>query len=354
MNSYNDYLNGTVETIDPSRSGKDMALGCFLARKGLTPGEIFAILKSTVDTYNKGKILKEKYLKRTVVKAMDSVKKESKRGCGVESGAHQESPLIEGKALEGKVYSSTSTPALLSYSELKDYEIGDVETITTPLPFLNHYLAGGFGIGEITLLVAKQESGKTSLSCFLAAGIKKAGYNVLCVHYEDSLRSLKKRYNTLLKDDLLSDSDIYFVNALHYKTGLDEIRQAIRKSKATFVVVDYLARVPVNKALAESRFEIRDTMMGLKDIAAQEQCSILVTDHITISHSEGKNKYRITENRVAEAKMFKLMVVDYMIGLCKDDDTPGVLYATGLKAKREYRTMFQRFRVDWETAHFYV
>lgn len=352
MSRYEDYLEGNIETSDSSRSAKDFAFACFLAKKGLTLGESCAILKSTEDTYNRGKDLSDKYLQRTILKAMETVKE-----CGVQiPTATVESTA--GVIPQEKAYGMLSTPnnpSLLSFSELQHLEIPEIETIPTPLDFLNDYLAGGFGLGEVTLLVAEQESGKTTLSCYLAAHAKRIGYNVLCVHYEDSLLALKKRYSMLLKDDITSDSELYLVNALNYpNTSIEHIRNYIRKTKATFVVLDYFSRIPSNDKKPDSRLEVRDVIQDLASLASQEQCAILVTDHVVIKTDYKNPTYRMTFDRISENKKDKLATANYVIGLCKHKDNPEKLYATGMKAKREFRKMFQLFYTNWKTCEFWV
>lgn len=280
----------------------------------------------------------------------------------VEPGAQVESPTVEAGMNPGGVGEDSPgdgqliltnpsrplLPALFSFSDLQQVEIPDIEVVPTPLNFLNKYLFGGFGLGELAFLVAKQESGKTSLSCALAAHAVKQGYNVLVVHYEDSFRALKKRYTTLFTEPGLSD--VYFLNARERKTGLVEIQNAISKVRPSFVVIDYFSRIPVlstNKG-SESRFQAKDVTELLKDIAVAHDCAMLVTDHITILQTkQSANPYRIWDYMVAEAKMYKMALVDTMLGLARDQYDGTKLYLTGMKFKREYSQMYQTFQVDW-------
>jgi len=333
-----------------------MALACFLAKKGLTGGEICCILKATHETYNQGKFLRTVYLQRTAKKAMETIEQEA----SVESGAQVGSPTGLAAASvdislpgDGQLIltnlSRPSLPALLSFAELRELEIPEIEVIPTPLKFLNTYLHGGFGIGELAFLIAKQESGKTSMACAFAAHAVKQGFNALVVHYEDSFRALKKRYTSLFQEQGMSD--VYFLNAVQHKTGLDEIQRAIEKVKPAFVVIDYFSRIPApnsNKA-SESRFEAKHTTEALKAMAVALECAILVTDHVTILQSKTGNPYRIHDYMVAESKMYKLALVDIMIGLAKDNWDGTIIYASGMKFKREYSQMFQKCKINWAT-----
>jgi len=261
-----------------------------------------------------------------------------------------ESPLIH------KNHSRLSLPSLLSFEELKTIEVPDIEVIPTPLSFLNKFMAGGFGLSELIFLIAKQESGKSSLACACAAHAVKQGYKALVVHYEDSFRALKKRYTTLLGNSHHL-SDVYFLNAVDHKIGIPEIARAIEQHKPSFVVIDYFSRIPgptTNKG-AESRFESKAIAELLKDIAVANNCAILVTDHVTILQQKTGNPYRIYDYMVAEAKQYKLAIVDTMIGLARDLHMGQRLYLSGMKMKREYTgdTRFWTFNVDWSECRFY-
>lgn len=361
MLSYQDYLTGKVETQDQSRSAKDFSFACFLAKKGLLFSEIYVLIRDTQNTYNKHKKLTHKYLTRTIQKAMDTL--QATRGGSRELPTAIEPPIAEDEALAGfskgaeerRVSSPSVLPGLLSWSELKDIELPEVEVIPTPIPRLNTYLAGGFGIGELAFLIAKQESGKSSLSCALAAHAVKLGYTALVVHYEDTFLSLQKRYSTLLGDHK-ELSEVYFVNAVQYKPNLETIRKAIQQVKPALVVVDYFSRIPVPASSkgAESRFEAKHITEILKDMAVETQCAMIVTDHVTIIPPKAGNPYRIRDFMVAESKMFKLALVDTMIGLARDHDNGEKIYLTGMKFKRKYtRGMFASFQVDWERCRFW-
>ena len=123
---YEEYFAGTIETSDNSRSAKDLAFACFLARKGLTSGEISVVLREA--TYNQGKKLRDKYLERTIAKAMES---------GSEKDLPRVVPEYPKIANEQNVAHSALSPRLYTYSELKDTVFDPPEVIRTGIACLD-------------------------------------------------------------------------------------------------------------------------------------------------------------------------------------------------------------------------
>ena len=340
MATYEDYFLGDIETNDNSRSAKDMSFAMFLARKGLTPGAIAVVLREA--DYNKGKVLKEKYLQRTIGKAVEK------------SGEHSiAAPSIVSLSGEGASpsFSTTLSPRLYSYSELKDVEFPEPELIQTGIKALDGYLNGGLALKEVSLFIAAQETGKSTIASFIGAQAVRQGYNTLHLFYEDELSSVKNRYDSHLQGQGWT-AEAYLLDATEYPATLRDIESQIQSLKPGMVIIDYFARIPPMKGSKEGRFEIKDTLMYICNLARKYNTHILIADHITIE-DEGKNpSYRMEFHRVSEAKMYKLMVTAVVVGMMKDRVDMNKLWITGLKQKRKASRMFTSIAVDWNTGKF--
>jgi KaiC/GvpD/RAD55 family RecA-like ATPase len=348
MSNYADYFAGHIVTGDSSRSAKDMAFAIFLVRKGLTPEEISVILNHA--EYNKGKDLKDKYLERTIGKAMEIVN-ESKASEQIEKIADQPSPESGSH--------STNGPTLLRYSEIKDYVYPAVERIPTGIRHIDLYTAGGLGLKELSLIIAEQETGKSTLGCWEGAQAQKAGYNVLHVFYEDDIADLKARYDHHLTHTT-SDSDVYFLDGTERPVSVAQIEDGIRKCNPGLVLIDYLARVPGLSGKADDRFSIRDLMMKFGNLARLYNTHVQVFDHITILQDRTDKQgnplpmsYVMDLSRLSEAKMFKAMVCSIIIGMMKDRCDSQRIWLTGLKMKRKANRMRGvSMQVDWNTGRY--
>jgi len=226
-----------------------------------------------------------------------------------------------------------------------------VEVIPTGIKSLDQYLDGGLGLKELSLFVAEQETGKSTIACQIGANAVKNGYNVLHVFYEDELKSVKERYDGHNIDPEESLTDVFLLDATYHPATVESIEKKIKEINPGLVIVDYFARIPSSRGLNENRFELRDTMMKLGNLARQNNCHVMVLDHVTITfkdYSDSKEPwcYKMREYRLSEAKMFKLMVINLCIGMIKDKDEMTVWF-TGMKNKRRARKLFKQLTVDW-------
>jgi len=246
-------------------------------------------------------------------------------------------------------------PRLMTYTELKGMEFEPVETIPTKIKCLDEYFDGGLGLKELSLVIAEQETGKSTLACWIGSQAKLAGYNVLHTFYEDQPSNIKQRYENHLAIDH-SETEVFFADGTRKALSLDQIEAAIKECNPGLVIIDYMARVPILAKMAESRFESRDILMRFANMARSHNCHIMVLDHVLIVDRKWMGPppecYRMTLGRVSEAKMYKLMIVDLMIGMIRDYDDPAKLWITGMKNKRKNRRMFAPIHVDYATGRF--
>lgn len=262
-------------------------------------------------------------------------------------------------AFQAEVEGSNPSPHtnIHKYSEIKTIEFPPVEVIPTGIKSLDQYFDGGLGLKELSLFVAEQETGKSTIACQIGANAVRNGYNVLHVFYEDELKSVKERYDGHNINPEESLTDVFLLDATSHPVSVETIEKKIKEIKPGLVIVDYFARIPSSRGLNENRFELRDTMMKLGNLARQNECHMLCLDHVTITfkdYSDSKEPwcYKMRTHRIAEAKMFKLMVINLCIGMVKDKDEKTV-WATGMKNKRKANQLFKRWNIDWNKGIFY-
>jgi len=239
------------------------------------------------------------------------------------------------------------------YSSLKDQSFPKVETIPTGIHGLDSYLDGGLGVGETSFLIAKQGTGKTHLACFIGSNARKKGFNVLHVFYEDMLGSIKNKYDAKFIAQEY-DADIFFLDATKQPVTLNEIERQIKEINPGLVIIDYFFRIPSQRGLGESRFEVRDTVMTLANIARNNNCHILVLDHILISYIDYSKEpwcYRLRDDMISEAKMYKGAIADTIIGMVQDKNKTDI-WITGIKHKRYVKDYFNCLKVEWDKGNF--
>ena len=324
-----------LELDDSSRSGKDFILVKKLVDMGLSDSEIFVVVDNM--NYNIGKEITERYMTYTLGKVRET--------------------MLEPKKKEEKI-SEPKRVKLIKYSEIRDKVYNPPVTFKSGIQCIDEYMNGGPALGEVSLWLAEQETGKTNISCFVGGQAKLQGYNVLHVYYEDDDGSIKNRYDEVLKIDH-SESEIYFIDMGDGRVDLPQIEEAIKEVKPGLVIIDYLNRIP---SIGEDRFSIKKVMEKFGDLARWYNTHCMILDHITIekdyvdwSKLSGQRlletKYKIKKSRVAESKVYKLAIVSVCLGLCRDD-TADVIWVTGMKMKRKNNKLFKPISVDFEHCNF--
>jgi KaiC/GvpD/RAD55 family RecA-like ATPase len=350
VSTYADNFAGAVQTGDLSRSAKDLSFAIFLVRKGLTPDEIGVILSNT--EYNKGKDLKEKYLERTIAKAMETFEQDGASNTDKTMRAEHKSKQTS----SAEVSPVGSSPVLLKYSEIQNVVYPPVERFRTNIRCIDDYTDGGLGLTELSLFVAEKASGKSTIACWIGVAAQQQGYNVLHVFYEDRLSNLKSRYDHNFIDRSF-DSEVFFCDATERPIRVPQIEAAIRQCNPGLVIIDYLARIPEVK---DDRFSVRDIIFKFGNMARQYNTHILVTDHVTVEKPPTDRfgnavsvPYVLEDYRLSEAKMYKSMATDIMIGLMRDRYDRSRVWVTGMKMKLlDNELKNKSIQVDWKTGKY--
>lgn len=330
-----------VALSDPSRSGKDFVVCMSLVRAGgFSDSEIYTVINNL--EYNSDKEITEQYITHTLKKVRESFMEEAKPPTGTQS---------DPKVKQNK---------FIRYADLREKEYIPPVLFKTGLSCLDNYLDGGLALGELSMILAPQETGKSNLACFIGANCKKQGYNVLHVYFnEDDDGAIKKRYDSVLAIDH-SDSEVFF-SKTSMKIDLPDIEEGIKEHNPGLVIVDYLNRLP---SIGEGdRFRIKSVLEKFGDLAKESNCHIMICDHVTVTDPwidyqkwDEKRiqeaKYKMRHTRVAESKMYKLALVSVMIGMLRSDEADNIVYFTGMKMKRKNNKLFCPVLVDYDNCSY--
>lgn len=328
----------SMELEDKSRSGKDYVYCRMMCERGLSDSEIYTLINCA--SWNSDKFITEQYITHTLKKVRESY---------MEEGFSK--LLEEPKPKQSK---------FIRYADLREKEYVPPVLFKTGLPCLDKYLDGGLALGELSMILAPQETGKSNLACFIGANCKKQGYNVLHVYFnEDDDGAIKKRYDSVLAIDH-SDSEVFF-SKTSMKIDLPDIEDGIKECKPGLVIVDYLNRLP---SIGEGdRFRIKSVLEKFGDLAKENNCHIMICDHVTVTDPwidyqkwDEKRiqeaKYKMRHTRVAESKMYKLALVSVMVGMLRDEQADNIVWFTGMKMKRKNNKFFQPILVDYDNCNY--
>lgn len=238
---------------------------------------------------------------------------------------------------------------LIKWSEITNIKIPQIITIPTGIPCIDQYTDGGLGIGEVSMVIAQQESGKTTFGCFVGANAAAKNYPVLHVFYEDDLRNIWQRYSAR---NISKNAPLFLLegNKTEVIAGIPLIERKLQESGAKLVLIDYLARIV---EMGDDRHSVKHALMSLGSLAKRYSCHIMIFDHVLIHHTPGVAfSYRMENWEVSEAKMYKSMIVSVMLGFKRDRMQKQYIYITGMKMKRKANELFSKIQVDWATANF--
>jgi len=238
-------------------------------------------------------------------------------------------------------------PILFSYASLQNHKFPEIELIPIGIPCLDNYFSGGLGKKEVSMFIAPQETGKTTLACAIGANAALSNRTILHIFYEDEPKVIKERYDSLNKNN--SKLNVFFVDSTKRAIWLDKIEGYIKQTKPELVIVDYFARIP---GVSHDRFKSKEALEWFGNIARQNNCHILILDHVTIINNPNDTSYVMRDYRVSESKMYKLAIVNYMVGFMKDRHNDDIIYLTGMKAKRKAQKLFKTLQVNRETCIF--
>ncbi len=238
-----------------------------------------------------------------------------------------------------------------SEERMKSYEAGSdgVRRIPTGLTGLDKVMKGGLGDGELGVIIAPPNRGKSFALSNIGAGAILEGKNVVHYTLEMPEKQVAKRYDLRLtkKDfDYLKGNSSKVLTALlniqkvnkgkliikKYRTNectVDTIRSHLTRLYVEkgfvpdLIIVDYADLVQPRKSYADKRFELESVYLDLRDLADEYGCPVWTASQ---TNRGGLDKKTITMSDLAEA-FNKANIADFMATLCQtvEEKADGVM-----------------------------
>lgn len=231
------------------------------------------------------------------------------------------------------------------YEEIEEraerYEQGieGVDRVPTGLAGVDKVMKGGLGRGELGVIMAPPNRGKSFALANIGAGAMTANYHVAHFTLEMPERQVTKRYDNRLlnKDfDFLKSNKSKIVTAVKNMAKLNRGRLFVKKYPTNGSTVDtlrsYLTRLRIEKGItpdvvivdyadllqprrtySDKRFELESIYLDLRDLAEEFNCAVWTASQV---NRGGLDKKVITIGDLAEA-FNKANIADFMVALCQ-------------------------------------
>lgn len=228
---------------------------------------------------------------------------------------------------------------------MKNYESGieGIVRIPTGLSGIDKITKGGLGVGELGVIIAPPNRGKSFALTNIGAGAIMKGFNVVHYTLEMPEPQVAKRYdNRLLNKDMAYLKDNATGKALSalmamqkhvkgemiikkYRTNecsVDTIRSHLtrlwmeKEFKADVIIVDYGDLLTPRRTYSDKRFELESIYLDLRDLGDEFQCPVWTASQ---ANRGALDKKTITIGDLAEA-FNKANIADFMVALCQTVD----------------------------------
>jgi replicative DNA helicase len=217
--------------------------------------------------------------------------------------------------------------------------IDGVKRVPTGMKGLDKLMKGGLGNGELGVVIAPPNRGKSFALTNIGAGAVMEGLNAFHYTLEMPEAQVSKRYdNRLLKKDFsyLKENGSKAFHALlnmqkHMKGNLiikkyrtneasvNTIRSHLTRVymekgiKPDLIIVDYADLLMPRRTYADKRFELESVYLDLRDLGAEYDCPVWTASQ---ANRGALDKKVITIGDLAEA-FNKANIADFMVALCQ-------------------------------------
>jgi archaellum biogenesis ATPase FlaH len=264
----------------------------------------------------------------------------------LEKGSPEDFNKIEdlvGKALRigedigdlGTDYYSNAQERIENYREGTD----GVRRIPTGIGGVDKILHGGLGGGELGVVIAPPNRGKSIALINIGAGAILEGYNVVHFTLEMPEKQVTKRYDQRLMGksfEYMKENPDKILKAImnmqktkrgqlfvkKYKTNdctVHTMRSYLTRLwmekgiKPDVIIVDYGDLVQPRRTYSDKRFELESVYLDLRDLAAEYDCPVWTASQ---ANRGALDKKVITIGDLAEA-FNKANIADFMMALCQ-------------------------------------
>jgi len=217
--------------------------------------------------------------------------------------------------------------------------IDGIRRVTTGMEGLDRVMKGGLGDGELGVVIAPPNRGKSFALTNIGAGAVLGGFNVFHYTLEMPEPQVAKRYdNRMLQKDFnyLRENGTKSVEALmnlqkfmkgnliikKYRTNeasVSTLRSHITKVhmekgiKPDLIIVDYADLLTPRRTYGDKRFELESIYLDLRDLGDEFKCPVWTASQ---ANRGALDKKVITIQDLAEA-FNKANIADFMVALCQ-------------------------------------
>jgi len=223
----------------------------------------------------------------------------------------------------------------------KMYALGTdgIRRVPTGLSGLDKVLKGGLGDGELGVVIAPPNRGKSFALTNIGAGALLEGYNVVHYTLEMPEKQVARRYdNRMTKKDfnyMKENSDKVLTALMNiqkinkgkliikkYKTNectVNTIRSHLTRLwmekgfKPDLIIIDYGDLIQPRRTYADKRFELESVYLDLRDLGEEFSCPVWTASQ---ANRGALDKKVITIGDLAEA-FNKANIADFMCALCQ-------------------------------------
>ena len=187
----------------------------------------------------------------------------------------------------------------------------------------------GVGEGNLAIIFARPESGKTAFWVNLVAGIDgfaSQGAKVCAlINEEPAIRTQMRLINAhtgMTFDEIRADMDVTKEKWAEVKQNikildtvdwsLDEVDEFVQKEKPDILIIDQLDKVNVKGNFARTDEKLRAVYTGAREIAKRNNCCVIA---ISQASADGHGKMELTFDMMEGSKTGKAAEADVIIGV---------------------------------------
>ena len=201
------------------------------------------------------------------------------------------------------------------------------------LPTLQERITG-IGDGNLTIIFARPETGKTAFWINLVAGtdgFASQGANIhALINEEPAVRTQMRLINAwtgLDREEIQENMDMATQKWAEIRQNIklfdtvdwsiDDIDSHLAVHKPNILVIDQLDKVNVGGAFARSDEKLRAIYTGTRELAKRRNCSIIA---VSQASADAHNKLEISFDMMENSKTGKAAEADLVIGVGKRND----------------------------------
>lgn len=278
---------------------------------------------------------KQAALQRAILESVDDIEKGDTDYAKIEERISNAVQVGEGIDDLGTDYFENAEERTEQYSKGTD----GVRRIRTGMVGLDKVMHGGLGDGELGVIIAPPNRGKSYTLINLGAGALLEGYNVVHYTLEMPEQQVTKRYDQRLlsKDfDYMSQNSNKVLTALKNMQKINKgnlivkrfqartctintirahlTRLAIQKNfRPDLIVIDYGDLVQPTRHYSDKRFELESVYLDMRDLGIEYGCPVWTASQ---ANRDSMNKKIVTMADLAEA-FNKANIADFMLALCQ-------------------------------------